>query len=277
MWWRRFLAFLLVLVLVPGALSTLDTPILIETDPVVDPLSLGFTVDVTGRGSPRIETPIWSGNSPHGIHVQQVAIQQSEGVITIQGRDVDMVAIYSVPWPEFDLHLYHLIGGDGEQIYNVWLYCQGGKLIHVFVGSSHGVTLVDERASGTCTHRTSSSTPRADIPALRTVEPPPAQGFRIDGPEIYFDGTGPGTIVHGGHTMRLLPYLTVDCTQVCGSSGWWELHSLVHDPEGPELYHGILYLRENDPDTVLFGWGFDMTRVVHTRDRTYTAGWSSTL
>jgi hypothetical protein len=49
--------------------------------------------------------------------------------------------------------------------------------------------------------------------------------------------------------MVLIPFESVDCS-ACGGAGWWELHSLLYDPDRQRACFGIFYMAPGATDRV---------------------------
>jgi hypothetical protein len=74
--------------------------------------------------------------------------------------------------------------------------------------------------------------------------PPLFPGYAIDGASIQYDGTAPGTVTLGTTSVAFLPFGEVDCTRVCGTPGWRELHAVLWDQQAMRACSSILYLFE---------------------------------
>ena len=77
-------------------------------------------------------------------------------------------------------------------------------------------------------------------------------GFTVDGPLVHFDGAAPGSITLGA-ALSFNPFGVVDCSEICGTPGWWELHAVLWDEAALRACFAILYLFTNgDPMLVTY-------------------------
>lgn len=191
-------------------------------------LALPFGLDVDAVGSSRIG---------------EILIEDAAGDVTIDGERVLAVVHERQPWPGFDWTLFQTLAVLEDRLYVLWLYCADGSIDWVWFEGTDGTSLDYEAASGSCVE-TAPVTARASLPALDMEIPALVDGFALDGPDLHLDGAAPGTVRLGPSEFTLLAWQSVDCTVDCGDPGWWEVHSLLWDPDGARACFGIFYLTE---------------------------------
>lgn len=190
-------------------------------------IALPFTISVTGAGTDRVGA---------------VSIAGAVGTMELGGA-VLPVAIYEQQ-PFFDYTLYQALAVAPDNWWLLWLYCQNGELTYVYSEATHGPPIDYEVASGRCVESPMPSTAHITFPAVEMPLPPLFPGYAIDGPSIQYDGTAPGTVTLGPTSLAFLPFGEVDCTRVCGTPGWLELHAVLWDQAAMRACSAILYLFE---------------------------------
>ncbi len=68
------------------------------------------------------------------------------------------------------------------------------------------------------------------------------------------------------------PYAVVDCTENCGTPGWYELHSIVYDPKTAQACYGIVYLFEGGSGAVELSRSICFPEL-NSMDQAFTASW----
>src|SRR5262249_62095878 len=122
-----------------------------------------------------------------------------------------------------------------------FVYCQGSRFTYVYYEDSLGGGLSAQPATGTCSGLGAGSV-AVDFPAFSLSLDGATPQFSIDGPQISRAAGAPGTMLLGGRAVTFFPISVVDCTMVCGTSGWWELHVVLWDQAAAKACFGILYL-----------------------------------
>jgi hypothetical protein len=108
--------------------------------------------------------------------------------------------------------------------------------------ATNGILEHDYDATGTCQSSFSASRPTVQFTALSTQVGHFVEGFDVQGQDIQINDGAPGFIVVDGRTQTLLPFAAVDCTSCASDSAWWELHSILWDPDAQQATFAIIYL-----------------------------------
>jgi hypothetical protein len=195
------------------------------------PVTTTFVLDAVAEGTSR---------------VGHIELQDGVGSVEIDGDTLDAFS-FEHP-PEFSGYmLYHVVAARRDEVFMLWLYCQGTSLTYVYSEGTDGSPMLGEGASGTCVATHTASTITASLPALALPPVALQTGYTLTGDMLSYGGTSPGEIVFDGITYSLLPFEDVDCYTVCGSPGWYELHSLLWSSTLERLGFGVLYLFDGQP------------------------------
>jgi len=221
-----------------------------------------FRVAVDGSGSARAGA---------------VELVDDAGSLVLMGTTVPSLAYEITEWAEYGYTLFHVIAPESDTLDVSYLYCRSGGLTWVW-HEDYDLPMDYETATGSCTH----ALEEIEVPDPGLVplgaRPSPAQlvpGFTIAGTDVSY-AAGPGTIRIDGRIHDLYPFEAVDCTSECTADpadGWWELHSLLVDPDGRPCF-GVLYLMVADATRVQLGYPVCLEPLEHMGDVFYDAAWT---
>jgi len=223
-------------------------------------LSVGeLSLDATGKGSRRIG---------------KLSLSASAGTVEIDGVALPAIAFERQPFAApSTITAYELVSVAADRMYLLWIYCvPGATITQLWVESTAGEGLTSEIASGSCTDVFKASTPRLRAPAVSMSWPSADRGFSVSGTAIDLPARAPGTVQYDGVKQVAFHFATVDCS-FCGGGGWYELHSLLWNPQTSAVTFGIFYLMiAGGP--VLFEYTLSMPVLGRGPAATYTASWS---
>jgi hypothetical protein len=231
-------------------------------------------LNVTGRGSGELGAiSLTHGVGTITFHGAPAKALYFVGSVVPLGTDAG--AADSALADEYD---FEIIAEQEGRIIATWLTCYKGSLAYVYYESTDGLASTkSQSASGTCTVVAQPTTETPAWPAFSFPAPSVVSGFTITGTDLAFDGKGPGTIALNGTSWALHPFHAIDCT-ACASPGWWELHSILWNPDGAGACLGILYLQKNAPTSVELAYLMcfpDLTSPIPNDQKMYAASWTS--
>lgn len=183
-----------------------------------------FTANIAGQGS-----------NPDNVGSFQ--INGNVGTITVNYATMPVLAYEEQLFTDT---LIQALGVTANAWYVFWFYCNNGSLATLYYESTAGEAMTDENVAGSCAISSATSTNEVDYPESTLPAPALVGGYKIQGSNIFYDGTHPGTITIAGSTSALYPFNAVICTD-CGNGGWYELHSLLVD--ATQTTFAILYLQ----------------------------------
>jgi len=184
----------------------------------------------------------------------RIEIDQSVGSIEADGRPMPAVIVARSRFPGLVLHQVYALGTD--RFYLLWFYCSLGVLQNLYVEDSKNELGGFLPVSGTCDDQPRSSPSSVIFPRTELQWPRVPGGFSVSGDSLQLDPGIPGAVLFGGNVEAALTFATVDCSD-CGQPGWYELHALLWNPNGPPII-GIFYLEYQDTRHVVFDYGFDL-------------------
>jgi len=212
-------------------------------DDGIEGFSNPFTVDIEGSGS---------------IRAGEIVLERGAGHINLGTSAVPSIAYEMTDWSTWGYTLFHVLSPQADTLNVEYLYCEGDELTWVW-HESYALAMDFESSSGSCSYADrETAVPDPGLAAL-SARPSASQlveGFVLDGIQLSYDSTGPGTISLDGRDHDLYPFEVVDCTVDCTTEpadGWWELHSIMATSSG-RLCFGILYLMVADTTTVQLGY-----------------------
>jgi hypothetical protein len=189
-------------------------------------LQLGFGVSAEGAGSKAVGA----------IHIVDGA-----GTVVIDGKTLPAVVYERQPFAPWTLYQTLAVGPDRIDV--VWLYCKDGVIDGVYYETTAGTPVTLVQSTGTCTESMTPTQPKVSFPEVVLPIPKLLTKYTVTGPKLSIPPGKPGT-VQLATPMTVLAFNDVDCTQVCGSPGWRELHALLWDPAKERACFGIFYLLE---------------------------------
>lgn len=196
----------------------------VNLPPVNTKLTQDFSVTLSGEGTQKISN---------------INIQSNWGSIGFNGQTLEALAYQQIPWGGFGLNLYQIVARQGTGIFTAWIYCNdAAQMTDIYYESSSSPQVSYEIANGSCYANQASTAVTATWPMMALKTPTPVRGFTITGAGISLASGGIGKL---GEKL-FSPYAVVDCTQDCGSPGWYELHSIVYDPITTQSCYAIFYL-----------------------------------
>ena len=150
-----------------------------------------------------------------------------------------------------------------------------GDLFEVWVESTAGGGLTPESASGSCVDTAGPSNPRLRAPAVSMNWPTPIRGFSVSGADVDLPDGAPGTVQYDGVKQVVFSFVSVDCS-LCGTPGWYELHSMLWNPATRAVSLGIFYL-VSGVDAVTLAYTLSMPVLMRGPQISYPATWSRTV
>lgn len=176
-----------------------------------------------------------------------IAIDADTGTIALDGESGEAAMYNSEAFSSYQIFGTVVIAPDRWSI--AYPYCSGSSLVDVYaeaVGSG-GFALLP--ATGSCAFAMTTATTAVDLPAF-TIPMPVASGdATVTGTQIDLDH-GAGQIAVGGVMEPAVVFNTVDCSTMCGSPGWYELHTLIWDAASQAATFVIIYLELGSSDQV---------------------------
>ncbi|MEZ4453283.1 MAG: hypothetical protein R3B09_27720 [Nannocystaceae bacterium] len=209
-------------------------PLLVE--PTDGPLALDFTASIAGQGSSRVAA---------------IELVAGVGTVEIDGAATTIVTYERQPWGDFSLTLFQGLAVAPDRLHVLWFYCEEGALTGLYLEGTDGIPIAYEPANGTCDDLMAPSTPLVQFPAIDMPYPPITPGIAIQGPAIDLPAGDLGSLTIGGSTFTVIPFGRVDCTEECGTPGWWEVHALLWEPRAGRLCFAIVYLMLGSGDTLV--------------------------
>jgi hypothetical protein len=182
--------------------------------------------------------------------VSSVAISGNVGTLVESGVSYPAVVYQQVPFPAAGDTLYEMLAVAANRLIVAWAYCSGGMIQNLSYEATDQPTNVIEEMTGTCAAAMQGVTTAVELPALNLQLPPVVTGFSIQGSQLLFDGQHAGLMQVEDATWGFSPFASVDCSSGCGTPGWYELHSLIYNPDGSEVCFGIYYLELADTSHV---------------------------
>jgi hypothetical protein len=212
-----------------------------------------------------------------GVRVGGLAFVADVGSVEI-GTSLPAVAYEMTDWSEWGYTIFHVLAPEADTLNVLYLYCEASGFTWIW-HEDYARAMDYEEAAGSCSH-VLRTTVVAD-PGLRELAARPGAGelvtgFTIDGAEVGYASTGPGTIRMAGRIHDLYPFEVVDCTTECTEDpvdGWWELHSIMVDPEARACF-GVLYLMVADTTLVQLGYPVCLDPLEHRDEEYLDADWS---
>jgi hypothetical protein len=226
----------------PDADAGSSAPDRFELPAATGSYDVDFGIGIDGLGSSRVGS---------------VAVTGGAGTITIDGTPRPVGIYEKQAWDAFGYNLYQVLAVAPDRWFMLWLYCRGGALTDIYIEDTAGGDMAWEPASGTCDESSSASTVSVSFPAVDLPVPDLVGGFTIAGTDLELDGAAPGWVRAGSSVLSVYVFDHVDCSQECGTPGWYELHALLWDPERQWLCFGIFYLF-TDAEPVLLTYAFSL-------------------
>jgi hypothetical protein len=211
-----------------------------------------FGIDISGTGSV----------------VSNVDIKSRFGTVSLAGQSVEALVYEKIPWSDFSFVIYQAVAVQAHALTVFWFYCKGSTLTDAFWESTTSSKVLTEPMTGTCTSAAALNV-KVSWPALSMAVPAAVAGFRAQGPGIDVGDASPGSALLDGRTWTLYPYAIVDCSKICGASGWYELHSLLWESKTGSAAYGILYLFPGQPNEVRLSYGLELRTLRRLADTTY--------
>lgn len=229
----------------PGADASTERIVVGATDAT---LELDADIDVTGAGSSLV-----------GV----IEVSGGVGEVVVDGDSLPAFVYEVQPWPDAGYTLLQALAVAPDRWYVLWFYCQDGTMTGVYTEGTDGTALAWEEGTGTCILDSGPVTPSIVLPAVDMPWPPLVTGWTASGPELDLPGAGPGTVRIGAVDYQVLPFETVDCTEVCGTPGWYELHALLYDPAAGRACFAIFYFQLDRPGQVTVSYSVTLPDLSH--------------
>jgi hypothetical protein len=219
--------------------------------------SAAFSIDLSAKGSV----------------VSKVDIRSRYGTVSVGGRDVAALVYEQIPWSNYTLVLYQALAVEAHSWTVFWFYCRGKSLFYVYWESTNSSKVNREPMTGSCLPATTADA-SVSWPAVSMQAPAPVPGFRAHGDLLEIVSAAPGHAVIEGKSWVLYPYATVDCSNGCGTPGWYELHSLLWDGAAGDAAYVIVYFITGQPHTVQIEYGLEMLRLGRVPTTSFQADWA---
>ena len=205
-----------------------------------------------------------------------LSIGSNTGTLTIRGEAKSAVVYERIPWPEFGYTLYQGIAVDSAQMFPFWIYCNAdGTMSSIYVEGTKDFPLTNfYTPGGSCSQTLGQNSVSVSLPATILTVPQPVTGFTVTGSNLSISPDGTGQMTLNGVPHEVTVFESVDCTQVCGGSGWYELHALVHKPDTSAVSFVVLYLYINSPGYIQAAYDIQLPWLTDTIPQTFTAQWS---
>lgn len=188
--------------------------------------------------------------------VTAVSVEGNTGTVRLDGEEIPVVVYLEFYWEYAGILTYTLLGVQEDRLSTFWAYCDNeGNLTQIWYETSDGTPVAYTDASGACANRAEPSASLVEFPPLDLPIPKLLDGFSIEGSDLTWNGEEPGLMDLAGEAWLLYPYNLVDCTEICGDPGAWELHSLLWNPATLEACFGIVYLWEPPEEMVSLDLG----------------------
>lgn len=216
------------------------------------------TIEGTGRG-----------------RLKEISVQGNSGFVTFDGRRIPILVYYQYYWDVAQSLTFTILGIEEDRLSTFWAYCDtSGDLSQLWYETSDGVEVTYENAQGKCTTSDEPYGAVINLPALQVPEPTLVDGFTLSGTHLAWDGTTPAELDLSGEPWMAYPYNLVDCTEICGDPGAWELHSLLWNPATSELCFGIFDLWTPSDGSVYLSLTLCLPDLV-SRDTNFTADYTA--
>jgi hypothetical protein len=194
-------------------------------------------------------------------------------------RDVRALAYEVTDWAEFGYVLFHVLAPEAGSLHVLYLYCgsESARSLDYVWHEAFGVPMDYEAAFGECWAERAPIVTDVELEALSALPEPESidSGLVVDGPDAVLDDAG-GFVVLGGREYGAHPFGLVDCTSECSADpadGWWEIHTVLRDPDDGEPCFGTLYLMVASADDVALGYGFCLESLTRLPDVGLDAAW----
>jgi hypothetical protein len=219
--------------------------------------STTFSIDISGSGS----------------EVSKVDIHSRFGAVTIGGRTLSALVYKDIPWSSYSLVLYQALAVEAHSWTVLWFYCTGSSLTYIYWESTTSSRVNKEPMKGTCA-TTGTTQTAVSWPAGSMQAPAVVAGFSVHGAHIDIGNASPGHADFDGKTWSLYSYALVDCSKICGSPGWYELHSLLWDSATGETAYGIVYLITGQTHRVELEYALELPTLGRPANAAFDADWS---
>lgn len=210
-----------------------------------------------------------------GAVVSKVEIRSRYGTVSLGRRDVAALVYKKIPWSGYSLILYQALAVEAHAWTVFWFYCTGPSLTYVYWESTTSSTVSKAPMKGSCTS-TATASATVSWPAVSMTAPAPVPGFRAHGALLDIGSAAPGHVVFDGQSWTLYPYAVVDCSKICGSPGWYELHALLWNSKTGDAAYGIVYLITGHPHQVQLDYGLELPTLGRPADASFEADWTRT-
>lgn len=216
-----------------------DVPALPSIGPTMATLELDFRVAISGTGS---------------LLVGGIDLLDGVGTIDLEDRTLPVFVFERQPWPEQGYTLYQALAVEDDGWTLLWFYCDDfGALGSVYLESTHGIPLQSVFAEGMCEVSLESVDVPLDLPGTEFSVLYNGEPFEIDGPDIGLTAGALGEVTLQGVPYVVAPFETVDCSQDCGTPGWYEVHVLLWDPSALRAGFSIVYLESEGTARMTYG------------------------
>lgn len=218
-----------------------------------------FGIDISGTGS----------------IVAGVQIVSRFGTVTMPGGRLGALVYQRIPWTDYSYIIYQALAVQDHSWTVLWFYCKGSALTYVYWETTSASAVRREPMTGTC-RSTPADLANVSWPAVSMTAPAPIRGFRATGPLLTIGDGIVGSAAIDGRLWALYPYAVVDCSHICGSPGWFELHSFLWDAGTGDAAYAIVYLTTGQPNEARISYGLELPTLGRLPDTTFSAAWART-
>ena len=235
-----------------------------------------------------IDTTVLAGTRANvhtaaGTKYVTVDLQDNQGTISFLGQGPFPAFVHSrIPWPDIGYTLLQGLAVDDGAWIPFWLYCApDGTLGSFYAERTDQIAPYSEGVEGTCDEAAEIWNMPVALPANTLRNVVLTCGFTVStpasDPPLRLEGSKPGVaaIDSEGPPATVLVFSAVDCRQDCGTPGWFELHSLVWQPQTAQVGFAIWYLDGGNSGTGASASDFLMLPAGYwMQARSPTASWA---
>jgi hypothetical protein len=177
-----------------------------------------------------------------------VDITDNQGTVAFWGSGPVPAFLYKrIPWPDVNYTLLAGLGVTDGAWLPFWLYCASdGTLGRFYAERTDGTATLNQVITGSCNEVLGDWYMPVDVPAHSLRGIPLTCGFTVNAPSwdapLNLGSSSAGTASINGLPATALVFSTTDCRTGCGSSSWFELHSILWQPSSGQVGFAIWYL-----------------------------------
>ena len=192
-------------------------------------------------------SPINAATAP-GATGTTVSIVSNQGTVSYGGRGPFQAFIYQRigGFPDGNSITYSGLGVETGTWFPFWIICStDGRLTQVQGEMTDRNIAVLANVDGTCTDQGVGYMHPVSLAANTLSHVALSCGFSVHGPtpgSIDLEGSQNGSMQFFGDDSIALPFYTDDCRTGCGTSSWYELHTVVWNQVSQRVGFQVVYL-----------------------------------